>query len=312
MRALLLLLAACAGTGDPTPAARSPSPTAPPVDSPHSAAPPATATPPPSPQPTAPPTAEPTPGDASPEVAAQCADAAAAHLAGPTKASATVLNTAGFRCYRADRLDDALALFGRALDTDPTHALAHYNLAATLGVLRGRGDICGSDATLARMMTHLEAAVRFDAGRRARLNKDPDLAALRTLPRFRVLQGADPATRRGVVQAVQGATFYAPAPGAFGHPLHLTLQGAAPHKDLEHGALPALTLTRTVTDQGALETTEQTGGWAIDEQGRVLVDPNGGAPGPEVQTWGLTPRGDLAPLDGGGDRLLGMPDECSA
>jgi len=256
--------------------------------------------------------AEPTPGDASPEVVAQCAEAAAAHLAGPTKASAAVLNTAGFRCYRADRLDDAVALFGRALDHDPTHALAHYNLASSLGVLRGRGDICGSDATLRRMMTHLEAAVRFDPGRRARLAEDPDLTPVRDLPRFRILQGADPATRRGVVQAVQGATFYAPAPGAFGHPLHLTLQGAAPHKDLEHGALPALHQRRSVTDAGALETAEQVGGWAVDEQGRVRIDPDGGAPGPEVQSWGLTPTGDLAPLGGGGDRLLGMPDECSA
>lgn len=61
--------------------------------------------------------------------------------------SAVDLNAQGYRQYKAGRYAEALELFNQAIQKDPKLALAHYNLAATLGLLRGRGKTCETCAS---------------------------------------------------------------------------------------------------------------------------------------------------------------------
>ena len=73
--------------------------------------------------------------------------------------SSSELNTLGYRCYKAGMLPEARHLFVLALRLDQNHALAHYNLACTLMLLRRAGLACEHDATLQVVMHHLERAV---------------------------------------------------------------------------------------------------------------------------------------------------------
>src|SRR5688500_12236820 len=63
-----------------------------------------------------------------------------------TPSPAKGLNTQGFRLYKAGKYSQALELFEQARLADPAYALAHYNYAATLGVLRKQGKVCEHDA----------------------------------------------------------------------------------------------------------------------------------------------------------------------
>ena len=84
-------------------------------------------------------------------------------LAAPSSAqSARALNTEGFRLYQAGKYPEALEKFEAAAQADPKLALAHYNVAATLGVLRKQGQICPYSAHRQTILERLNTAIRLD------------------------------------------------------------------------------------------------------------------------------------------------------
>ena len=67
---------------------------------------------------------------------------------------ANQLNTAGFRCYKEKKYGEAALLFGGATMVDDKLALAHYNLACTLALLRKENKVCDNNAYLDRILEH--------------------------------------------------------------------------------------------------------------------------------------------------------------
>ncbi|MBI3183885.1 MAG: tetratricopeptide repeat protein [Myxococcales bacterium] len=138
--------------------------------------------------------------------------------------SAMDLNTRGFRLYQQGRYPEALELFRQAFLADERHALAHYNYAATLGVLRKRGEVCEHSAFKSDILAHLEAAVALDPRRRARMQRDPDFDPVRDTIRYQRLLGRDPSRARDGAILIEQVSWFAPPQGAFGSMLQLDFQ----------------------------------------------------------------------------------------
>ena len=153
---------------------------------------------------------------------------------------AAPLNTDGFRLYQARKYPEALEKFRAAVAADGSHALAQYNFAATLGVLRGQGKVCEFDAYPGAILDHLEAAVKLDERRRQRMKGDRDFDSVRDTLRYQQLLGRSPAVQKDVKPLLLALTWRAPATGAYGNPVTLKLSADG-----------SLTLTRLVlTDEG--------------------------------------------------------------
>ncbi len=133
-------------------------------------------------------------------------------------ASARDLNTEGYELYKAGKYPEALALFKRSVAADPDYALAHYNLACTLGVLRKRGPeaICRYDAYKSAILDHLEAALRLDPDTLTKVSGDPDLDPVRDTFRYLRIVGVSPDDEDDIRTILVHVTWYGPAIGAFG------------------------------------------------------------------------------------------------
>jgi tetratricopeptide (TPR) repeat protein len=132
--------------------------------------------------------------------------------------SAKDLNTQGFRLYKEGNYEEALDYFERAIEADASYALAHYNYACTLGVLRGMGPeyVCRYDAYKWRILDYLEESVRLDAGRLERMKDDPDLECVHDTFRYQLLLGLDPTDPEDALLILQRVSWYSYNAGAYG------------------------------------------------------------------------------------------------
>lgn len=207
------------------------------------------------------------------EALAGCQTALDAHPVGSGSGGATAvqLNTAGFRCYQAGKLTDALHLFTLAVRENDRHALAHYNLACTLALLRRAGSVCEHGATVDVILRHLERAVSLDAGRKRRMREDDDLADVRSSIRYRMLDGGDlrdPAQQREILS---GVVLYSPPQGAFGNLSSVVLKSGG------DGAAAGIARVsaRSVTDSGLTEPRIGEGTWSVSGGKVTLALPDG-------------------------------------
>ena len=130
--------------------------------------------------------------------------------------SARRLNTQGYRLYKQKKYVKAVGKFEKAVEVNPSYALAHYNLACTLGVLHQEGLACDHDAYRSRIMKHLEEAVRLDPTRKKKMVKDPDLEPVRDMLGYQLLLGLSLKRTADVKNILKTITWYGPAPGAYG------------------------------------------------------------------------------------------------
>src|SRR4051812_43454088 len=115
------------------------------------------------------------------------------------------LNTQGFRLYNQHKYPEALELFKKAMEADDASALAHYNYAATLGVLRKQRKVCAFDAYKTTILDHLEKSVKLDPKRATRVKGDHDFDEVRDTVRYQKLVGRsleNPAQGQQVLEAV--------------------------------------------------------------------------------------------------------------
>ena len=132
------------------------------------------------------------------------------------------LNAAGFKLYQAGKYEEALEKFEAAVAEDERHALAHYNLAATLGVFRKKNQVCEHDAYRSNVLDHLERAVQLDPRRKQRMQEDADFDSVRDTFRYQKLLGLS--VKRDAKRLLEAITWYGPAPGAFGNTMVMTFK----------------------------------------------------------------------------------------
>lgn len=204
------------------------------------------------------------------------------------------INTLGYRCYKAGDLPAAAQLFGAAVEVDDTHALAHYNLACTLALLRARGEVCERGAYEETILEHLERAVALDEGRRARMKEDSDLDGIRSTVRYRVLAGADLTDEAQLRQALESTIFYGPAMGVYGSTTKLALRAGG----------EAALMRLDVDAEGGPAWGETGGRWTV-RAGKLDVEID-----QESWTFEVTPQGELKNRDG--VQYRNSPDECGA
>jgi tetratricopeptide (TPR) repeat protein len=172
--------------------------------------------------------------------------------------SAKDLNTRGYRLYKEGRYEEALDYFQRAIDADASYALAHYNYACTLGVLRDMGPeyVCRYDAYKWRILDHLEESARLDPDRLERMKEDPDLTCVHDTFRYQLLLGLDPTDPEDALLILQRVSWYSFNAGAFGPAggLNFKENGLLDHWVLDATGDEPMRLTLTgiysVTDDG--------------------------------------------------------------
>ncbi len=167
------------------------------------------------------------------------------------------LNTEGFRLYQAKNYGAALDKFRAAIAADEQHALAHYNYAATLGLLRKQGKTCEFDAYQSTILEHLTRSVELDERRRARMQRDADFNSVRDSLGYQKLLKRDPANDRDVRTLLVELMFLSQSQGAFGQTTQLDLKADG-----------TLTISQLVIDDDVKKVTS-TGTWKA--KGRAVT-----------------------------------------
>jgi hypothetical protein len=139
-------------------------------------------------------------------------------------AKAQTLNTEGFRLYQAGQLPEALERFQAAAQANPEYAMAHYNVAATLGALRKQRKVCEYDAYQETILEHLTRAVALDSRRLKRARQDADLEPIHHTVGWHRLLGRSPTRAADVPFLLQDVDWYGPGVGVYGTLARLDFQ----------------------------------------------------------------------------------------
>jgi tetratricopeptide (TPR) repeat protein len=218
-------------------------------------------------------------------------------LALPSSAqSARDLNTEGFRLYQAGKYPEALEKFEAAARADPKHALAHYNVAATLGVLRKQGQICPYSAHRRTILERLNTAIRLDPRRLARAKEDADLDPIRDTLGWQRLLGLSPEKQADVPELLRRVSWFSPGEGIYGSTRKLTFS---------EGQRVVL-WRRLIQDKSDPTRTEEvTGTYSVKGRNFTLT-----FPGRKPLTGKMTTGGTLEVAELG--KFLDSPSECEA
>ncbi|WNG37493.1 tetratricopeptide repeat protein [Archangium violaceum] len=218
-------------------------------------------------------------------------------LALPSSAqSARALNSEGFRLYQEGKYPEALEKFEAAAKADPKHALAHYNVAATLGVLRKKGEICQYSAHRETILERLNTAIRLDPRRLARAKEDADLDPIRDTLGWQRHLGRSPAKQGDVPELLRRVTWYSPGEGVYGSTRRLTFSEGQ-----------RVVLWRRIIDDDANpgRTEEVSGTYTVKGRSITLT-----FPGKKPLPGKMTPKGVLQFEELG--TFLDSPSECEA
>ncbi len=218
-------------------------------------------------------------------------------LAVPSLAqSARALNTEGFRLYQAGKYPEALEKFQAAAQADPKLALAHYNVAATLGVLRKQGQTCAYDAYRETILERLNTAVKLDPKRLARAKEDADLDPIRDTVGWQRLLGRSPERQADVPEILRRVSWFSPGEGVYGSTRKLTFPDGK----------RVVLWRRVIEDEKDPSRTEEvTGTYSV--KGRTITLT---FPGRKPLPGKMTPRGVLEFEELG--TFLDSPSECEA
>jgi len=217
-------------------------------------------------------------------------------LAAPAPAqSARALNTEGFRLYQAGKYPEALEKFEAAAKADPKLALAHYNVAATLGVLRKQGQVCQHEAYRSTILERLNVSIRLDPKRLARAKVDADLDPIRDTLGWQKLLGVSPEKQANVPELLRRVSWFSPGEGVYGSTRRLTFPDGK----------RVVLWRRLIEGEDPSRTQEVTGSYTVKGRDFTLT-----FPGKKPLRGKMTPRGVLEVEELG--TFLDSPSECEA
>lgn len=128
--------------------------------------------------------------------------------------SARKLNSKGFRLYKQGKFQEAIEKFREAVKAGPKYALGHYNLAATMALLRDKKP-CEYEA--GEILEHLAEAVSLDKRRRKRMRKDADFDSVRETFEYQIINGLSLGKSSHVKKILMTVEeWYGPSPGVRG------------------------------------------------------------------------------------------------
>lgn len=211
--------------------------------------------------------------------------------------SAAALNARGFDAYKQQRYAEAIEQFRAAIERDERYALAHYNLAATLALLRSKGQVCEFDAYQGTILTELERSIQLDARRRKRALEDSDFESVHATLGWQRVKGLTVAKHaREMLTAVH---WYGPSPGAYGPTSELRFEADGTVKG------SSVDLTGDDVRRVPLE-----GRWTM--QGRLVTVTYGDGKDARVVVYRMQDDGRLLQQGEAAEILSDDPDDCSA
>ncbi|MET0403724.1 MAG: hypothetical protein ABW123_15040 [Cystobacter sp.] len=210
--------------------------------------------------------------------------------------SGRALNTEGFRLYQEGRYPEALEKFEAAAQASPTLALAHYNVAATLGVLRKQGKVCEYSAHRETILERLKRSIQLDPRRLTRAREDADLDPIRDTLGWQALLGRSPRKAADLPELLRRVTWF-----------DLTATGMQARKTLTFPAAGQVLLDERGFDaeRGTVVHRQEKGTYTLQGRALRLSFPNK----PPLQGT-LTAKGELQL--GALGRYSDMPVECDA
>jgi len=139
-------------------------------------------------------------------------------LIGADLDSARELNREGERLYEAGEIFEALDYFKKAVELDPTSASAHYNLAATLGIIRQMRAylVCDYGAYKPVILDHLEEAIRLKPRLLKRAMEDERFNSVSGTFRFQRLLGLSIENEGEAETILKRVSWYGPVNGSLG------------------------------------------------------------------------------------------------
>jgi tetratricopeptide (TPR) repeat protein len=206
------------------------------------------------------------------------------------------LNAEGFRLYQAGKFPQALEKFQAASQADPRYALAWYNSAATLGVLRKQNRVCEFEAYRETIVQQLDKAVKLDPKRLTRAKQDADFEPIRDTLGWQRLLGRSPQRAADVPVLLRQVSWFGPGVGVYGTLKKLRFQ--------EGGRV--VLWRKTVDDAGNPKEEELPGTYTV--KGRAVELRFPGMKQPLMGT--LTATGALQVKDL--DTFTDSPAECEA
>ena len=120
----------------------------------------------------------------------------------------------GMRCYKENKLEEAMQLFRRAVTLDNNHVLAHYNLACVLARLVATVGPCEMNDEWFHLFSLLTRSINLDPKRADRARKDSDFDGLRYMLPLRLSIEGQPANSAEMANLFDGITLWGETPGA--------------------------------------------------------------------------------------------------
>jgi tetratricopeptide (TPR) repeat protein len=152
---------------------------------------------------------------------------------------ARAYNLEGMKAYHKFEWTSAEEWFRKALEVDPDHKLANYNLACVLSRQLSRDHLSwhvGEDDPSQDPFDQLARAIKVDPSAAEKAAHDPDFITIRLTPRFQMLIGADLKSPRLIeILLVAQGEWYGPCTGAWaGHNLLFFESGEVQKKIYTH------------------------------------------------------------------------------
>jgi tetratricopeptide (TPR) repeat protein len=213
--------------------------------------------------------------------------------------SATALNSQGVELLRVRKYAEAIEKFQQAIGFDESHALAHYNFAATLARVRSQGAVCEFSAYRATIISELQRSIELDPRRRERALVDKDFKTVHDTLGWQFIAGKT--VEKNAAEILQAVTWYGPAPGAFG-----PVSGVR----FERGGKVSSWVLDLSGDSARRVFSE---GWKWTVSGVTVTIESSTRTGeqPRCATWTLGASG-LVATTPGDPSYTDDPDECSA
>lgn len=200
-------------------------------------------------------------------------------------------NAAGMKLYQAKKYPEAVEQFRKAIKLGEEEkaadskkeqvqltrmrALARFNLACTLALLRKAGKVCEFDAYRSTITEHVEQSIALDPNRLEKALTDADLAGIRDTVVFQSWAGLSPKREADLAKLLTGVKWWSRGVGVYGSTTDLVFSSK--------GSVTATSLVFDAEGMPQPKRASTVGKWTLSGRSLRLVFPDA-LPGPKKAT----------------------------